>query len=89
MPGELDAMRELARAFLTDCEGELNSGEACVALRIAGVTKWFAGEFVEARDFFERRAGDAVLVKNLFGGVENRVARLFGLVFGASCHFVA
>jgi predicted ATPase len=54
VPGELDAMRELARAFLRDCESELNSGEACVALRINGVTKWFAGEFVEARDFFER-----------------------------------
>jgi class 3 adenylate cyclase/predicted ATPase len=54
VPGELDAMRELAQAFLRDCESDLNSGEACVALRINGVTKWFAGEFVEARDLFER-----------------------------------
>ena len=52
--GELGAMRELAAAMLRDCATRPQSGEAGVAHRIDGVTQWFAGEFVEAREHLEQ-----------------------------------
>ena len=47
-------MRTHAAAFLRDVASRPNSPEAGVAHRAAGVTCWFAGEYVEARDHFER-----------------------------------
>ena len=52
--GELPSMRARAAAFLNDTEARPNSPEAGVALRGAGTTCWFAGEYREARDHFER-----------------------------------
>jgi predicted ATPase len=47
-------MRTHAAAFLRDVAARPDSPEAGVAHRAAGVTCWFAGEYVEARDHFER-----------------------------------
>ena len=52
--GELPSMRAQAAAFLSEVEASPNSPEACVAHRAAGITHWFAGEYREARDQFER-----------------------------------
>ncbi len=52
--GELSAARQHATAFLGEVEVRPDSPEAGVAHRAAGVTCWFAGEYVEARDHFER-----------------------------------
>jgi class 3 adenylate cyclase/tetratricopeptide (TPR) repeat protein len=52
--GELPSMRAQAAAFLTDVEVRPDSPEAGVAHRVQGITHWFAGEFVEARDHLER-----------------------------------
>ena len=52
--GELGDMRELSAAMLSDCAGRPQSGEAVVAHRIAGATRWFAGEFVAAHDHLEQ-----------------------------------
>ena len=52
--GELPSMRAHAAAFLSDVEARPNSPEAGVAHRAAGSTCWFAGEYREARDHFER-----------------------------------
>ena len=52
--GELPAMRAHAAAFLADAEPQPDSPEAGVAHRVQGLTHWFAGEFVEARDHLER-----------------------------------
>jgi predicted ATPase len=52
--GELPPMRAHAETFLNDVAETPDSPEAGVAHRIAGVTHWFAGEFVEARDELER-----------------------------------
>ena len=54
MRGELPAMRERSTAFLSDVEAKPDSPEAGVAQRTAGITHWFAGEYVEARDHLER-----------------------------------
>jgi class 3 adenylate cyclase/predicted ATPase len=51
--GELAAMREHSTAFLSDVEARPDSPEAGVAHRMAGVTHWFAGEYVEAREHIE------------------------------------
>ena len=51
---ELPAMRAQAAAFLADVEARPDSPEAGVAHRVQGITHWFAGEFVEARDHLER-----------------------------------
>ena len=48
--GELSAMRAHAETFLADVETRPDSPEAGVARRIIGVTHWFAGEYVEARE---------------------------------------
>ena len=52
--GELPEMRAHAAAFLSDVEASPNSPEAGVAHRATGMTCWFAGEYREARDHFER-----------------------------------
>ena len=52
--GELPSMRAQAAAFLSEVEASPDSPEACVAHRAAGITHWFAGEYREARDQFER-----------------------------------
>ena len=52
--GELPSMRAHASAFLNDVEARPDSPEAGVAHRSAGCTCWFAGEYREARDHFER-----------------------------------
>src|SRR5271166_6495647 len=52
--GELSSMRAQAAAFLSEVEASPDSPEACVAHRTAGITHWFAGEYREARDQFER-----------------------------------
>jgi len=52
--GELPSMRAHAAAFLSDLEARPDSPEAGVAHRAAGITCWFAGEYREAQDHFER-----------------------------------
>ena len=52
--GELPEMRAHAAAFLSDLETTPESPEAGVAHRAAGATRWFAGEYVQARDHLER-----------------------------------
>jgi predicted ATPase len=52
--GELAPMREIAEIIKRDVEARLDSPEAAVAARLAGVTDWFAGSFVEARASLER-----------------------------------
>jgi class 3 adenylate cyclase/tetratricopeptide (TPR) repeat protein len=52
--GELPLMRAHAAAFLSDVDGKPGSPEAGVAHCAAGITHWFAGEYRDARDHFER-----------------------------------
>jgi predicted ATPase len=52
--GELPSMRAHAGAFLADTDAKPDSPEAGVAHRVRGITHWFAGEFLEARDHLER-----------------------------------
>jgi predicted ATPase len=52
--GELSAMRAHAETFLGDVEARPDSPEAGVAHRAAGITHWFAGEYVRACDHLER-----------------------------------
>ena len=52
--GDLPAMQAHAAAFLSDLKATPDTPEAGVARRIAGMTCWFAGEYREARDHFER-----------------------------------
>src|SRR5208282_4619420 len=52
--GDLPSMQSHAAAFLSDLEARPDSPEAGVAHRAAGLTCWFAGEYVEARDHLER-----------------------------------
>jgi class 3 adenylate cyclase/predicted ATPase len=52
--GDLRSMRAHAMAFLSDLEATPDSPEASVASRITGVTCWCAGEYAEARDYFEK-----------------------------------
>ena len=52
--GELSAMRAHAETFLGDVEARPDSPEAGAAHRAAGVTHWFAGEYVGAREHLER-----------------------------------
>jgi hypothetical protein len=47
-------MRAHATAFLSDLEATPDSPEASVARRITGVTCWCAGEYAQARDYFEK-----------------------------------
>jgi tetratricopeptide (TPR) repeat protein len=52
--GELPLMRTRAATFLADVGERPDSLEASVAHRAAGVTHWFAGEYLNARDHLER-----------------------------------
>ena len=52
--GEHGAARELADAFFHDHKKSPDPGAASVANRLLGATKWFAGEFVEARAHLEK-----------------------------------
>jgi hypothetical protein len=52
--GELPEMRAHAAAFLSDLEATPGSPDASLAHRAAGITCWFAGEYREARDHWER-----------------------------------
>src|SRR5271166_6392835 len=52
--GDLPSMRAHASAFLNDVETSPDSPEAGVAHRAAGCACWFAGEYREGRDHFER-----------------------------------
>ena len=52
--GDLPSMQAHAAAFLSDLEARPDSPEAGVAQRASGLTRWFAGEYVEARDHLER-----------------------------------
>jgi class 3 adenylate cyclase/predicted ATPase len=54
MRGDLPSMRAHATAFLSDLEARPDSPEASVARRISGVTCWCAGEYAQARDYFEK-----------------------------------
>ena len=54
MRGKLPEMRTHAMAFLNDLEATPDSPAASVARRLAGVTCWCAGEYREARDYFEK-----------------------------------
>jgi class 3 adenylate cyclase/predicted ATPase len=57
LSGDLPAMRELADAFLRSVETRRDPPETGVAHRIAGMTCWFAGEFIAARLHLERAYG--------------------------------
>lgn len=52
--GDLNAMREPAQAFLRDVESQPCSPEAGVAHRVYGVTRWFGGNFIEARSHLDQ-----------------------------------
>jgi class 3 adenylate cyclase/predicted ATPase len=52
--GELGPMQEIAAEFMRDTSELPISSEAGVAHRLVGVTKWFVGEFDEARSHLER-----------------------------------
>jgi class 3 adenylate cyclase/predicted ATPase len=76
--GELPAMRAHAAAFLADVEGGPNAPEAGVAYRAQGITQWFAGEYVRAREHLERAL-------SLFEpGRDDDLAFRFGYDAGAS-----
>ena len=51
---ELSAMKDHSTAFLNDVAANPDSPEAGVAHRIAGITHWFAGEYLEAREHLEQ-----------------------------------
>ncbi|HZZ23257.1 MAG TPA: hypothetical protein VFE60_12095 [Roseiarcus sp.] len=52
--GDLPSMQEHTAAFLGDVEARPDSPEAGIAQLAAGLTLWFAGEYVEARGHLER-----------------------------------
>jgi class 3 adenylate cyclase/tetratricopeptide (TPR) repeat protein len=52
--GELASMRVHAQAFLDGLAARPDAPESAVGHRIAGITRWFAGGYREARDHFER-----------------------------------
>lgn len=56
--GDLATMQEMAAAFLNDAEKKPLSPEAIIAQRIVGMTRWFEGNFVDARKHLERALAD-------------------------------
>jgi class 3 adenylate cyclase/predicted ATPase len=52
--GDLPGMREHAARLLADVAGDPDSIGAAVAHRLDGITHWYAGEFVEARESLDR-----------------------------------
>jgi predicted ATPase len=55
--GDLPAMRELADAFLRSVETRPGLPETGIAHRLVGMTCWFAGDFIAARQYLERAYG--------------------------------
>jgi class 3 adenylate cyclase/predicted ATPase len=51
--GELAAMREMADAFMRDVEMRPMSPEAGVAHRLYALTRWYQGDYVDARNHLE------------------------------------
>ena len=51
---ELAPMREIAQTMLRECQNRQESSEAAIAYRLSGETKWFAGNFLQARTELER-----------------------------------
>ncbi len=52
--GQVVSMRELAEAFLSDARGWPKSPELGVAHRVFGITCWFQGDYVGAREHLEQ-----------------------------------
>ena len=52
--GELIPMREAAAAFLREVEKRPVSPEAAVAYRIYALARWYQGDYIGARHYFER-----------------------------------
>jgi class 3 adenylate cyclase/predicted ATPase len=50
---ELGSMQELARAFLRDAGDRPGSPETGIAHRVCGMTRWFEGNFLEAKRHLE------------------------------------
>jgi class 3 adenylate cyclase/predicted ATPase len=77
--GQLTSMRAHAAAFLADVSGKPDLGEAGIAYCCQGITSWFAGEYLEARDHLERA------LATIQPGRDDDLAYRFGLdpgVFG-------
>jgi class 3 adenylate cyclase/tetratricopeptide (TPR) repeat protein len=51
---ELGSMQELAQAFLRDAGNRPDSPEAGIAHRVSGMTRWFEGDFLEAKRHLEK-----------------------------------
>lgn len=51
---ELGSMQELAQAFLHDTADRPDAPEAGIAHRVCGMTRWFEGNFVDARQHLEQ-----------------------------------
>ncbi|WP_045006191.1 adenylate/guanylate cyclase domain-containing protein [Bradyrhizobium sp. LTSP857] len=51
---ELGAMQELAQAFLHDTADRPDSPEAGIAHRVCGMTRWFEGNLVDAKQHLEQ-----------------------------------
>jgi len=52
--GDLKLMQQMEAAFLRDAESESASPDAVIARRVCGMTRWFEGNFVEARRHLEQ-----------------------------------
>ncbi len=52
--GELVSMKEIAATILRETKNRSGSAEACVAHRVSGVTRWFQGDYQNARIHLER-----------------------------------
>jgi class 3 adenylate cyclase/tetratricopeptide (TPR) repeat protein len=55
---ELKPMNDVAQEFLNDVGQQPSAPEMSVAHRIFGVTKWFEGNYAEARRYLERSISD-------------------------------
>ena len=51
---ELGSMQELAQAFLHDTADRPDAPEAGIAHRVCGMTRWFEGNFVDAKQHLEQ-----------------------------------
>jgi predicted ATPase len=54
MRGELAPLLETTETILHDVESRPDSPEAAVAHRLGGMTKWYVGDYIEARAHLER-----------------------------------
>jgi len=62
--GELAPMRDLAAAFLTDAEKRPGLPEATSAYRVAGLTRWFEGDYLRAQDSLERAVRESKIERD-------------------------